>query len=1355
MDNDKYTQAFNFVSALQGGVDPRTGLFSTSMKLASLTANAGMGPGLDIALSYSPVQSENRFSLGTGMSLGMSTFDDKNQTLQLSTGESYRTYTTPHGKVTPRQQNIENFKLNKHDADYLLHHKSGVSERLTLCHDNTFVSSLLESPLGHRMKLLWRNQDGLRLEKVLDGDGKVLCALDYVGERITVSLFRPDSKREKPLIITLTTENDYLKKVTLGKMNWSLHYDPAVTIGGKQLLQRITFPTGGEEEVRYHQHPGHVYPVVSQHTFHSGSGFPPQTLRYQYSENNFMGSNLPVRSTGDNADGLYEYEGSYLYWSQETHEHIDSVTKQAKPTVITRTYNNFHLMISEETTCGSAAHLTETEYNIKHRLPFARQSSTLQFPRAIRQTWRKGSKGSRTEITHHQYDDKGNLTRSVSPNGTVTVLSYYPPAGEDVACPASPQGLTSLLKSKTVFHPISKRWGDECAVRTLYTYQKLNIPPQRHNAYAVIKDKEITYIGYANKKVKETFNRDPYAFNWDEYDAVMTTSHASVVISDAKNVHFGRVMKNQSTLHAAGGLTYTSEQTHEYTYLDGILSVTSHARSHDGLVLTDRADVSVYTGNTFKKTDALGDEVQYVFDPVGRVKSVVFNAGSPDRTLSQHYAYHLPDPATGASAMTVLTDVRGNKFRISYDGLGRETRHELMNPDCHADTIDGLPSTGHEGDWFTVKTAAWDDMGRKVSETRQDYLPKGSKQAPQAVTFTTTQMWDDWGAASATTGSDGITHHAETDPVAMVSSTWLSGENSTLTGRVRGYSDPRTHLPVKKEILTPEGTTYSVTSQTHDEMGRLRTATDENACTTAWDYDAMGRVVKTTYPDGSIIVKEYAPFSVSDHVTRLTLMTAQGKEFMLGTQRWDGMGRLIETVSGGRKTTFYYQHAWQHKPASQIGPDGVEVQLSQDVQLGGAVTGVKAGEISHSYNYDKKLRHMTNAEVLKAGTSQQWALYPSGRLRTETSAVRGGAPLATQWNYSLCGHPVRITANGWQQTCTYSALGRLEKIQDNAINVTLTYDDLGRIERWVAEERLTKAWLKTTRVLDPYGRETSRHLHHSNGLQRIISQTWLRNNLVSERASCDEKKHDRLREFFQYDNRNRLIKYTCEGTDLPTDPYGNLFNGQEFIFDALNNITVCKTHLAAGGVNEARYFFSDKDPCQLTGVTNGEPGREKESAVDKGNTEKTALGYPRMIHLEYDAAGRMTLDTEGRTLKYDALGRLSGITGGSYDYDASNRLVYQKIDKNSMAHRLYYRAEQLVNEWITEGEGAAPDATKDKQLRLIYAAGGCVAQESQHNGQVMTMLLGTNSKNSVVAEIEKDEVRENVYTPYGYVKPKT
>ncbi|WP_437806040.1 hypothetical protein [Sorangium sp. So ce1078] len=52
---DFYSQAFNFPGAIQGGVDPRTGLYVVNMPVARLVGNANLGPSLDLTLRYDPL----------------------------------------------------------------------------------------------------------------------------------------------------------------------------------------------------------------------------------------------------------------------------------------------------------------------------------------------------------------------------------------------------------------------------------------------------------------------------------------------------------------------------------------------------------------------------------------------------------------------------------------------------------------------------------------------------------------------------------------------------------------------------------------------------------------------------------------------------------------------------------------------------------------------------------------------------------------------------------------------------------------------------------------------------------------------------------------------------------------------------------------------------------------------------------------------------------------------------------------------------------------------------------------------------------------------------------------------------
>lgn len=122
-----------------------------------------------------------------------------------------------------------------------------------------------------------------------------------------------------------------------------------------------------------------------------------------------------------------------------------------------------------------------------------------------------------------------------------------------------------------------------------------------------------------------------------------------------------------------------------------------------------------------------------------------------------------------------------------------------------------------------------------------------------------------------------------------------------------------------------------------------------------------------------------------------------------------------------------------------------------------------------------------------------------------------------------------------------------------------------------------------------------------------------------------------------------------------------------FRFDVLDNLTQVLTTATDGQLNRALYRFENPlDPAQLTRVENN-----------------AGAPYPAEILLEYDADGHLIHDEEQRVLEYDALGRLtrisglSGEPGSNLDYDPLDTLVGK--DGPEGAERRFYRDGELAN----------------------------------------------------------------------------
>ena len=72
---DFVTQATNFVSAISGAVDPRTGLYGLNINLGTFVGNRALGPHLPLSLRYSPLNGMD-FGLGKGFKLAVTAYNE-------------------------------------------------------------------------------------------------------------------------------------------------------------------------------------------------------------------------------------------------------------------------------------------------------------------------------------------------------------------------------------------------------------------------------------------------------------------------------------------------------------------------------------------------------------------------------------------------------------------------------------------------------------------------------------------------------------------------------------------------------------------------------------------------------------------------------------------------------------------------------------------------------------------------------------------------------------------------------------------------------------------------------------------------------------------------------------------------------------------------------------------------------------------------------------------------------------------------------------------------------------------------------------------------------------------------------
>uniref|UniRef100_UPI0036DDDA81 RHS repeat-associated core domain-containing protein n=1 Tax=Photorhabdus sp. RM322S TaxID=3342825 RepID=UPI0036DDDA81 len=394
-----------------------------------------------------------------------------------------------------------------------------------------------------------------------------------------------------------------------------------------------------------------------------------------------------------------------------------------------------------------------------------------------------------------------------------------------------------------------------------------------------------------------------------------------------------------------------------------------------------------------------------------------------------------------------------------------------------------------------------------------------------------------------------------------------------------------------------------------------------------------------------------------------------------------------------------------------------------------------------TYRYTPKTGHLLDATE---GNSVVTALYaPSGNAAGATTSLHGSKALSTRRLYSLAGRlQQELRGDGSCWTYSYATSGNevglpTQMTDGKTVKVVFGYDGLNRVAQTVATALQSRHVLKTDIKRDAFGREVKRTFNSNAQDARILLQEY---DVVGRvvRRTLHKGNHQGevlTDEQFTYDLRSRLSDYRVSGNLLPKDAYGNAIVRQTFMADALDNITVCVTTLQTGESNTATHHYKNaKDPCQLSYVTN----------------TLTSRGYPSKVPLLYDGAGRLVRDEVGRTLRYDALGRLSRVESakygsGDYGYDAFDRLAWQQGDDTRLLHRLYYDNSTLTNEWV-----GAPGQNQQADTVIRYL--GTVAQTMLESRGEETLLLGTDQKQSVMA-VCRETLTDQTYTPYGLNRP--
>ncbi|MEE1920602.1 sugar-binding protein [Pseudomonas sp. 148P] len=1270
------SNAFNFMSYMNNSVDPRTGQYTLSIDLPELKANALAGPDVPLRLDFNPLNTLDS-GFGLGWNLRLSQFNPNNRMLSLHTGESFKVTGTDGNEPVIKERKLDTFRFFIDDDEtYRVVHKSGLVEILKVMGigaNRIALPRWILGPSGHQVELGYASFNGMqRLASVADASGELLRITRTDNSlRLLLPPFDDDPLKRFEMKLTSGLVMDIVLPVP-ERASWRFRYEP---IRGVICVREVSTPLGGREYIEYND-PGHAFPGntgranlprVTEHRIDPGSGQDVLVTRYAYSNENFLGNGANISWDDDGLDQLYKVTYTYEYTSTASHLLDGQKVREVK-----RTFNRFHLMTEEVTQQGKCVKRVGTEYH-QRDVPFDQQPAIFQLPKRVETRWEMEGDATRfrVETVETEFDIHGNPTLEVQANGVRTASLYYAADGED-GCPPDPDKFVRHLKEQTVT-PASGGEGDAPVLTTHYRYQEL--PPlagAAKNPWLVLAFEELSDRGTPLQQVHHEYHDQP-----------------------ADSLLHGRLFSEGKTLN---GLSTFTDYRYEVLPAEGVLQTQETLTGFDKTSKTLVLQHALLIGEPVQTHDDNDVVIRYAYDSLRRITAETV-APDSDFEATRTYAYTLTS-VDGQKAVQETTDVKGVQTRNWVDGLNRQVLEQRQD-------VDG------DGTWRDTSSAHHDGLGQLDEACEFDWLAEG------ALALRHRYAYDDWGQQRADKGPDDVVSIEETDPIGTpawrgpVTRTWQESANRRSRS---GETVTWVNLfgkPARSERLDSKGEQVSLHEYFYDGLGRTRREVDALDHTTTFAYDAFDRLVENVLPGGAVVSRRFVEHSDEDLPTHISV---DGQE--LGQQHFDGLSRMVESITGGRKRVFEYEPG-RMQPTTVTTPAGVPITYDYQPQLGeDPMRRELAPGVAATYEYDLQNARLLHCE--EQGQILEREYFSTGDLSLERR-FEDGQVYEMTYRYSLRGRLLGYTdVLGQVQSYEYDSAGRLVRTELDAIASSFTYDALGRLH--LIDTRDSDQQVQVTLEYDDFARETLRHFDFGTSTQ-ALSQEWNAVDRLTRRTLLEDG--ELLRdEDYGYDERNRLTDYSCTG-EPPLDAYGQPVQAQLFRFDAMDNITRVLTTFP-GGQNRADYHYDNADdPTQLTSVSNDHEA------------------YPAEILLSYDADGNLVSDEQGRQLDYDALGRLvsvgegNGVLSGSYRYDPLDRLA--SLGGGAEVEQRFYREEELAN--VLQGDSGST---------FVRGAGNLLAERQSGAAD---LLLGCDQKNTVLRENVAGQGTSLAYTAHGYRSP--
>ncbi|MER5483294.1 polymorphic toxin-type HINT domain-containing protein [Streptomyces sp. NPDC002812] len=536
---------------------------------------------------------------------------------------------------------------------------------------------------------------------------------------------------------------------------------------------------------------------------------------------------------------------------------------------------------------------------------------------------------------------------------------------------------------------------------------------------------------------------------------------------------YGRVTSNTNRVrkdadHPGGAVTRTA-----YSPATGVLPDTITHTNPLGWKSVTTLDIG--RSQPLKSTDENNHVGERAYDALGRVVSIWQPGQNSAKDLPvRKFSYTMNGTNAPSTVLSqaLMSDDRYTSTYSIYDGLGRVRQTQASTPSGVAGRM--ITDALYDSHGWQVKTSAayYTD---EDSPSGALFLPNGGVQPDSKIPSQTVQVFDGLGRTTATvTQSYGVEQTRTTTE-------YPGADEVRQTPPVGGFatatiSNGTTSILRQYKANTPTGA-YDETTYVSNTQGQELSRKDAAGNQWTFDYDLLGRVVKTTDPDSG------TSSTVYDDTKNLTTTTdARGKS---ATTVADLLGRTTATYEGTeidpakQVGAFTYDAKKLGKPdtttryvggttgsayvSSITGYDGGYRPLGTKVTIPASEKGL-AGTYETTNTYDEygQLEFTTLPGIPKAGLDVETLGFGNDVSGNLTSF--GGqigltiTPYLVDMRYDPYGRPIRTTigANGRQLVSTTdydAATGRpirstLDKQTTATSSVDVldyTYNKLGQL----------------------------------------------------------------------------------------------------------------------------------------------------------------------------------------------------------------------------------------------------------------------------------------------------------------------